>query len=128
MNIFQIVIIGIVGVLLVLSIKDKSPEFALGTSLITGVIIIVAIITQFDSIFGFLNRYLAIDGFNSDYIKILLKILGIAYVTQFGAEICKDAGSASVASKIELAGKVIILSYGIPIIVSLLDTVRGILG
>lgn len=128
MNIFQIVIIGIVGVLLVLSIKEKSPEFALGTSLITGVIVLMAVITQFDSIFEFLNRYLTIDGFNSDYIKILLKILGIAYITQFGAEVCKDAGSASIASKIELAGKVIILSYGIPIIISLLDTVKGILG
>ena len=128
MNIFQIVIIGIVGVLLVLSIKEKSPEFALGTSLITGVIVLIAVISQFDTIFDFLNRYLTIDGFNSDYIKILLKILGIAYVTQFGAEICKDAGSASVASKIELAGKVIILSYGVPIIISLLDTVKGILG
>ncbi|HBN85849.1 MAG TPA: stage III sporulation protein AD [Clostridiales bacterium] len=128
MNIFQIVIIGIVGVLLVLSIKEKSPEFALGTSLITGVIVLIAVISQFDTIFDFLNRYLTIDGFNSDYIKILLKILGIAYVTQFGAEICKDAGSVSVASKIELAGKVIILSYGVPIIISLLDTVKGILG
>lgn len=128
MNIFQIVAVGIVGVILVLTIKDKSPEFALGTSLITGVIIIVAVITQFDSVFEFLNRYLTIDGLNSNYIKILMKILGIAYVTQFGAEICKDAGSATVASKIELAGKVIILSYGIPIIISLLDTVKGILG
>lgn len=128
MNIFQIVAVGIVGVILVLAIKDKSPEFALGTSLITGVIIIVAVITQFDSVFEFLNRYLTIDGLNSNYIKILMKILGIAYVTQFGAEICKDAGSATVASKIELAGKVIILSYGIPIIISLLDTVKGILG
>lgn len=128
MNIFQIVIIGIVGVLLVLSIKEKSPEFALGTSLITGVIVLTAIISQFDGILDFLNRYLSIDGLNSDFIKILLKILGIAYVTQFGAEVCKDAGSASIASKIELAGKVIILSYGIPIIISLLDTVKGILG
>ncbi|MGI6563542.1 MAG: stage III sporulation protein AD [Clostridia bacterium] len=128
MNIFQIVVIGIVGVLLVLTVKEKNPEFALGTSLITGAVILVAVITRFDGIFDFLNRYMTVDGFNSDYIKILMKILGIAYVTQFGAEICKDAGAASVASKIELAGKVIILSYGIPIILSLLDTVRGILG
>ncbi len=127
MDIFQIVAIGVVGVVLVLAIKEKSPEFALGTGLITGVIILVAIITRFDGIFDFLNKYLLIDGMNSNYIKILLKILGIAYVTQFGAEVCKDAGSTTIASKIELAGKVIIMSYGIPIIVSLLDMVKGIL-
>jgi stage III sporulation protein AD len=53
----------------------------------------------------------------------VLKITGIAYIAEFGAEVCKDAGEGSIASKIELAGKVTIIVLAVPIITSLLDLI-----
>jgi stage III sporulation protein AD len=61
------------------------------------------------------------------YLPALLKIIGIAYIVEFGAEICRDAGENAIASKIELAGKVLIAIMAIPIITSLLELVIKIM-
>ena len=62
-------------------------------------------------------------GFESGYIKLILKVIGIAYTAQFGAEICRDAGEASTASKIELAGKIIIMAISMPAVYSFIEVV-----
>jgi len=60
-------------------------------------------------------------------MSTILKIIGIAYIAEFGAEVCKDAGEGAIASKIELAGKVIIIVLAAPIITSLLDLIVEIM-
>jgi stage III sporulation protein AD len=61
------------------------------------------------------------------YFTSVLKITGIAYISEFGAEICRDAGEGAIASKIEMAGKVIIIALAIPVITSLIDLVLKIM-
>jgi stage III sporulation protein AD len=60
---------------------------------------------------------------NAVYFQTILKIMGIAYVTEFGAQIVRDAGQEAIASKIELAGKVLIMVLAIPIITVVIETV-----
>ena len=60
---------------------------------------------------------------NLEYLKLIVKIVGLAYLAGFGAQICKDAGENGIAAKIELAGKIFILTMGIPIMVGLLDLI-----
>ena len=76
------------------------------------------------SVFANLNSK---TGINSEYIKILLKITGIAILTEFGVSVCKDAGETAIASKVDLASKIIIISLSIPIITALLELVISIL-
>ena len=64
---------------------------------------------------------------NNKFLEILLKITGIAILTEFAVSICKDSGESSIANKIDLGGKVIIISMSIPIISSLLETVIQVL-
>lgn len=64
---------------------------------------------------------------NMIYVKTILKIIGIAYIAEFGAQITKDAGQGAIASKIELAGKVLILLMAIPIITAIIKQVIGLL-
>ena len=61
-------------------------------------------------------------GVSSKFFGILLKITGIAYLTEFGANVCRDSGESAVASKVELAGKVLIISLSIPILLALSET------
>ena len=60
---------------------------------------------------------------DSTYIKIILKVIGISYIIEFGKDICKDAGESAIANKMEMAGKVIIVSLSIPVVASLIDIV-----
>lgn len=64
---------------------------------------------------------------NKEFIILLIKITGIAILTEFAVSICKDAGESSIASKIDMGGKVIIVSMSIPILAGLLETVVKIL-
>ena len=59
------------------------------------------------------------------YVETLLKIIGIAYIAEFGAQITKDAGQGAIASKIELAGKILILVMAIPILTVVIETILG---
>ncbi len=64
---------------------------------------------------------------NMMYLQTILKIIGIAYIAEFGAQIAKDAGQAAIASKIELAGKVLILVLAIPILTAVIEMVLSLL-
>mgnify|MGYP001442165029 CR=1 FL=1 len=123
----QIIGLGIVATIIILVIKAQRPEIALQASIITGIIIFMLIAGKLSAIIGLLTSYAGKVNIDMSYLTILLKIIGIAYITEFGAEICKDAGEASIASKIELAGKVVIMVLAVPIITSVLELIINIM-
>lgn len=123
MDILQIVCVGIIAVVLSSTIKKQRPELALQLGIATGLLIFIVVIVKLSAVIDFLQTFSKKANIDSTYINILLKIVGIAYIAEFGAEVCKDAGESSIASKIELAGKVTIVILAVPIISSLLDLV-----
>ncbi len=123
MDILQIVCIGIIAVILSATIKAQRPEIALQVNIITGIIIFLVVAVKLSVVIEFIEDFSKKADIDFTYITILLKIVGIAYIAEFGAEVCKDAGESSIASKIELAGKVTIMILSVPIISSLLEMV-----
>ena len=61
------------------------------------------------------------------YFSTVLKVVGIAYLAGFGAEVCRDAGERATAGKLELAGKVIILITALPVLIAVLETITRFL-
>lgn len=123
MDIIQIVVLGIVASILYIVLKDMNTSFAFFVIVITGVLIFLAIIKQIGVIFQLietLGNKANIDGM---YMETILKIIGIAYIAEIGASLTKDAGLSSVASKIELAGKIFILLLAIPIITAVIEAI-----
>lgn len=127
MEIFQIIGLAIVATLLAVVIKGQRPEIGVQISLVTGILILMMILGKVGAIVDLLNSYATKVHIDMVYISTLLKIIGIAYITEFGADICKDAGEGAIASKVELAGKVIILVLAVPIVTSLLDIIIEIM-
>jgi stage III sporulation protein AD len=127
LDIFQIVAIGIIAVVIILVLKSQKQEIAILVSIITGIVIFLLVAGKLSAILELFNTYINRVNIDSIYFSTLIKIIGIAYVAEFGAEICKDAGENSVASKIELAGKVIIAALSVPILTSLLELMINII-
>lgn len=123
MDILQIVCVGIIAVVLSSVLKAQRPEIALQVSIVTGLLIFIIVIVKLSAVIDFIQTFSKKADIDSTYIAILLKIVGIAYIAEFGAEVCKDAGESSIASKIELAGKVTIVILAVPIVSSLLDLI-----
>ncbi|WP_099158474.1 stage III sporulation protein AD [Virgibacillus ndiopensis] len=127
MDIIQIVVLGIVASILYIVLKDQNASFAFFLIVITGIIIFLAIIRQIGTIFQLIESLGEKANIDGMYMKTILKIIGIAYIAELGANITKDAGLEAVAAKIELAGKVFILLLAIPIITAVIEAILNFL-
>lgn len=123
MDMIQLVLVSMVAALLYIILKDIQPSFAFLLLLLTSTLIILVVIKQIQIILQLLQAIGERASIDATYIQTILKIIGIAYVTELGANITKDAGLASVASKLELAGKIFIILLAIPIITAVIDVV-----
>lgn len=126
MEIFQIVAIGLVAAVLSVLIKNQKPEIGIYIGLVTGVIIFIFVATKLQSVIEILNQLANKINIDDIYLTTILKIVGIAYIAEFGAQVCKDAGEGVIASKIEFAGKILIMVMSVPILVSLMDLIINI--
>lgn len=127
MEIVKIIGIGLISLIIIIIIKQYRPEFTIYISLIAGILIITLSLEKLAGIINILTTLSNKTGLNSQYLGILLKITGIAILTEFAVSICNDAGESAIATKIDLGGKVIIISISIPIIVALLELIIKIL-
>ena len=127
MDILQVVGIGFLATVLILVIREQKPMFAYLLAAFVGVAIFLALIGQIDGVIGVLEELADRSGIPSVYLKTMLKIIGIAYIAEFGAQIVRDAGLESIASKIEFAGKMLILVMAVPIISVIVETVLNLL-
>lgn len=127
MEIAKVIGIGLVAAILALTLRAQKPEMALLVSLSAGVVLLFAVTGKFYIALGVLEEMANKAGLSSEYLKVIVQIIGVSYLTEFGAQVCKDAGEGSIASKIELGGKIALLIMSLPILTSLLDVVLEVL-
>ena len=127
MNVFKIVCLGIAATVLAVFLKEWRKEIALQISLVAAVIIFFMIFPYLNTVFGVFRDISERVGLDEKYIKIVLKVIGIGYVAQFGSELCRDAGESAIASKIELGGKVLIVALSVPVMYSFLEVVESVI-
>lgn len=127
MDIIKIVGIGLIALFLIIIIKQYRPEFTIYISIIAGTIILFFVVDKLAEILGILSSLGSKSGIDSKYILILFKITGIAYLTEYAMNICKDSGESAIASKIELGGKILMIYMSLPIILALIEVITNIL-
>jgi len=125
MDIAQIVAVGIISAILIITMRKQNAEFALLISIIASIIIFFMIMPFLGQAVELLKDIAGLMDMNVQYIGLILKIIAIAYIAEFGAQICVDAGESAVASKIELAGKVLILITSTPVLYGLVDLIKA---
>ncbi|WP_310257977.1 stage III sporulation protein AD [Fictibacillus barbaricus] len=123
LEIIQIVGFGLVAAFLALVLKEQKANFAFLITLVVGVGIFLFLIDKIGQVLSMLERIALNANVNMMYVETLLKIIGIAYIAEFGAQITRDAGQGAIASKIELGGKILILVMAIPILTVIIETV-----
>lgn len=121
MDILKIVMVGIIAALLAVVLREEKPEIAVVISIVTGLVIFIFIITKLNSVMTVLRYFAAKANIDVLYFSTILKVIAIAYITEFGAQICRDAGEGAIAAKVEFAGKVLIMVIAIPILAALMD-------
>ena len=127
MDIVKIIGIAFVALIIIIILKQYKPEFVIYVSIVAGAIILFLSMDKLSGIINLLENIANKTPVNGRFLSILIKITGIAFLTEFAVSICKDSGETAIASKVDLGGKVIIIAMSIPIISSLLETIVKIL-
>lgn len=127
MEIIQIVGFGLLATILITIIKGTRPDMATNVSIVAGIAIFGFLLVRIGTVFRVLTDLATASGIEWVYLKSVLKVVGVAYVAGFGAQVCRDAGEGAIAQKLELAGKVIIMVIAVPIIVAVIDVVTKLL-
>jgi len=117
---------GFATVIVSIMLKEYRKDFALYAALIGGAIILYYSINYLKNIVTFLEG-LSNTGISSDFILLLVKITGISILTEFAVSICKDMGESSIANKVDLGGKLLVVSLSIPVISATLSGLLDLL-
>lgn len=123
-DIIKIIGIGFVTLIITIMLKEYKKDFAIYASLIGGMLVIFLMIDYLESIVGFISN---LADNNNEFILLLIKITGISILTEFATSICKDSGESAIANKVDLGGKIIVISMSIPVISATLNGLLGLL-
>ncbi|WP_088226386.1 stage III sporulation protein AD [Desulfosporosinus sp. FKB] len=122
MEIWQIVGLALIVTIISVVLKQFRPEIALQLSILAGATIFILILSKVRVIIDLLQTLADQANISSYYLTIVLKIVGVAYLAEFGAQICRDAGEGALATKIEIAAKVGVIVLALPIIVAITES------
>lgn len=127
MDIIKISMLGVCGVMLGFILKGTRPEYASFITMAIGILILGLAAGKVAYLFETLDRLrqrIPVDG---SYLATLIKIIGITYIGQFSASICKDAGYQTIGAQIELFCKLSVMVLSMPVLLAILDTISGFL-
>ncbi|ABZ82896.1 stage iii sporulation protein ad, putative [Heliomicrobium modesticaldum Ice1] len=127
MEILQVVGVGIIATIFLVIVRKQRPELAVQLSIAAGVILFLFVLSKISAVMQVLEDLANKAQINRYYLTTLLKIVGIAYIAEFGAQICRDAGESTIATKVEMAAKIVVMVLALPILLALMDSLMSLL-
>ena len=125
MNVIQVAAIGVIGALLALQLKGGRAEYGIYMSVAAGIFLFACIIDRLEIFIRTVEQIGSYINLDAGYLGTMLKMIGITYIAEFSSGVCRDAGYQSIASQVELFGKMAVLLAGMPVLLSLIDTIAG---
>ena len=128
MNIILICVAAVITSIICVLLKRYNQEYSMVIALACGVLVIISVLSSISPIICEIKSLVYQSKLPVEYIGILLKVLGVCFLTQFASDACKDAGESVIASKVELAGKVTIVLISLPLFERITQTVLTLIG
>lgn len=123
--IYKVMVIALIGVIMAMFLRTQRAEYSIFLSMGIAVLILFCVLGLFSSAkeqLALISTYMTPD---NQYYGLLFKMIGITYLCEFCGGICKDSGYQAIGSQIEIFGKISILLAGVPILMTLLETIQG---
>ncbi|MBO4987737.1 MAG: stage III sporulation protein AD [Lachnospiraceae bacterium] len=123
--IYKVMVIALLGVIMAMFLRTQRAEYSVFLSICIAVLILFCVLGLFSSAkeqLASISAYMTMD---NQYYGLLFKMIGITYLCEFCSGICKDSGYQAIGSQIEIFGKISILLAGVPILMTLLETIQG---
>jgi len=127
MEIAQVIGLALVTTILLLILRQEQPVMAVVLSVVFSVVIFIFLVDKIASIINVMKELSRRAEVNHFFLATILKILGVAYLGEFTAAICQDAGAETVAKKVEFASKIIIAVLALPILMAILESLMELM-
>jgi len=127
LDIFKILALAILTCIATIIVRQVKPDFASIVAIAGGVVILLFVLNYLGDVLAVFQNIINKTGLSPTLFSTILKIVGIGYLTEFTANLCNDSGNSSLATKVGLAGKIIILFVSLPIITNLIEIIMEIL-
>ncbi len=127
MSIFAVAAIALVTAFCVLVLRDVNSQLAAAVALAGGITVVLSVVDYFADIFSVISDIAARAGLATSVITLLFKVIAVGYITEFSSSLIEDMGLSSLADKVTLAGKLIIVAVSLPVVVKLFEFIAGLL-
>lgn len=121
--IFKLIGIAVIGVVVVTLLKSAKPEFAVFATIATGVVMVITLLSALRDVIISFDTIVEKSGIDDSVFSLVLKIIGIGYLTEYSSSLATDAGCPSIAQKLQFGGKIVIFLMSMSIVASLIDVV-----
>ena len=127
MNLAGVMFFGIASALLAVLLGQIKGEYSIYIILAAGIFLFIFILSKMSTVIAAVNQIKSYIHFEDAYINVLIKIVGISYLTQFSEDLCRDCGYHSLANQLQIFGKISVLAVSMPVVLSLLETINQVL-
>lgn len=127
MSMIQAGLIGVIGAVLAIQLKAGRAEYGIYVCVAAGVILFSMIVDRLGIFIRTVEQITSYINLDAEYLATLFKMIGVTYIAEFSAGICRDAGYQTLAGQIEIFGKLTILIMGLPVLLALLQTIQEFL-
>lgn len=127
MEIVRVVGLAILGVVLLALVRRTKPEIGVVLGIACGTIILLTAVARTGELLALIRDLAVKAGVDAGYTLLLLRVIAIAFVTEFGAQVCRDAGEEAVARAVEITGKIMVLIVAIPVVKAVLEVLASLL-
>jgi stage III sporulation protein AD len=121
MDVLKIIGIGLTAMVFSVYLRKYSEDFSMYISILAGIMILITGFSYMLPVINVITQYAARTSITNTQISAVLKIISTAYLAQFASDICKDAGSGSLANKIEISARFMIAYFSLPIVLTLFE-------
>lgn len=128
MDLAKIIVIGLLFAVIIVYLQSINREIALVATIVAGIIILLSIVDLLYEVFDLYRQIATLGGINGDLLKLIIKITLICYVVEFAVGIIEDFGLKSLADKVSVVGKLLIVIMAAPVITSLLNLIKNLIG
>lgn len=127
MEIIKIIAMAVTGVVLASLMKTVNKEMSIYIIISTVILIFLSVAGTLTEIFDFLENIYSNVTYGRTFFPVIIKILAVAYITDFTSQLCKDAGEGSIGTKVEFAGKIMIFYLALPVLSAILEMISSLL-
>lgn len=127
MDIVKIVVIALVFAVIIIYLQSINKEIALVAAIVAGTIIIMSVLDLLGEVFSLYQEIAALGEVGSDVLKLIIKITLICYIVEFAVGVIEDFGLKSLADKVTLSGKLIVIVLVAPVIISLIKAIKNLI-